>query len=101
MKKKEEKGEKKADFDFASFEKKALEDIKKGKPLEGKDGILAPFIKRLVEASLEGELDSHLNQKKPNRRNGKMSKQVKTGFGPVEINTTTVRNLKKRLISFK
>src|SRR2546430_5647465 len=87
MKKREKKEEKKPAFDFAEFEKKALEELKKGKPLEGKDGILAPFIKRLVEASLQGELDAHLAQEKPNRRNGKMSKRVKTGFGPVEINT--------------
>ena len=87
MKKREKKEEKKPAFDFAEFEKTALEELKKGKPLEGKDGILAPFIKRLLEASLQGELDVHLAREKPNRRNGKMSKRVKTGFGPVEINT--------------
>lgn len=86
-KKKEKKTEERADFDFAQFEKKALEELKKGKPLEGKDGILAPFIKRLVEASLQGEIDEHLKEGRPNRRNGKMSKRVKTGFGPVQIDT--------------
>src|SRR3954471_22611281 len=85
MKKKKE--EKQEDFDFKDFERKAMEGLKKGQSLSGKEGILAPLIKRLVEASLQGELDSHLEQSKPNRRNGKMSKQVKTDYGPVEINT--------------
>ena len=65
-------------FDFTQFQEQALKGLKQGKPLEGKDGLLAPLIKRLVEASLEGELDDHLQQEQtPNRRNGKMSKKVK------------------------
>lgn len=80
-------------FNFKKFEEEAIEQLRSGKPLEGKDGILAPLIKRLVEASLNGELDAHLsNEDSPNRRNGKMSKQVKTGFGTVEINTPRDRN---------
>lgn len=92
MKKEDEKNEKTA-FDFKSFEQEAIKSLKEGKPLEGKDGILAPLIKRLVEAGLEGELDVHLKGSKGiNRRNGKMSKKVKTGFGAVEINTPRDRN---------
>src|SRR3954451_7181702 len=80
-------------FNFKQFEEEAIEQLRSGKPLEGKDGVLAPLIKRLVEASLNGELDAHLNcEDSPNRRNGKMSKQVKTGFGTVEINTPRDRN---------
>jgi putative transposase len=45
-------------FDYKIFEEEALNQLKSGKPLEGADGILAPLIKRLVEASLEGELVS-------------------------------------------
>jgi putative transposase len=81
------------DFDFNEFEKQAIDSLKQGKPLEGKDGILAPLIQRWVEASLEGELDAHLKQTTvPNRRNGKIGKKVKTGFGPVNINTPRDRN---------
>jgi putative transposase len=88
MKKKTLKKEVPKPFDFKDFEKEAMKGLKEGKPLEGKEGILAPLIKRLVEASLEGELDNHLNEEEsPNRRNGKMSKKVKTGFGQVEIKT--------------
>jgi transposase-like protein len=79
---------KKKVFDFKSFEAEAIKQLQSGKPLEGKNGVLAPLIKRLVEAGLEGEIDDHLSDaRKKNRRNGKMGKQVKTAFGTVEINT--------------
>lgn len=88
-----EQREKPASFNYQSFEQEALLQLQSGKPLEGKDGVLAPLIKRLVEASLEGELDSHLQeQPTPNRRNGKNSKKVKTGFGSVDIVTPRDRN---------
>lgn len=80
-------------FDYTAFEKDAIEKIKSGVPLEGKDGILAPMIKRLVEASLEGEMETHLTETSiKNRRNGKTSKRVKTGFGNVDIVTPRDRN---------
>jgi transposase-like protein len=43
-------------FDFDEL----LESVKAGKELTGKDGVLAPLIKRLTEAALEAELESHL-----------------------------------------
>ncbi len=80
-------------FDYKLFEQEAIEQLKSGKPLEGKDGVLAPMIKRLLESSLDGELDVHLQQDSvPNRRNGKMSKQLKTVFGQVEVNTPRDRS---------
>ena len=82
------KKEKKTAFDFKKFEEEALQGLLSGKPLEGKDGVLAPLIKRLVEAGLNGEMEAHLVKKKtPNRRNGKMGKEVKTAFGKVAIDT--------------
>jgi putative transposase len=85
--------EKKKTFDYESFEKEALESLKQGKPLDGKEGVLTPLIKRLVEASLEGELDAHLKEEVPgNRRNGKMGKRLKTAYGTVEINTPRDRD---------
>ena len=75
-------------FDFKKFEVEAIEQLRSGKKLEGKDGVLAPLIKQLVEASLNGEMNAHLTgAKRVNRRNGKGGKQVKTAFGSVEINT--------------
>lgn len=87
MKKEEE------NFDYRKFEGEALKGLLEGKRLEGKDGVLAPLIKRLLEAGLNGELNEHLaHDPKPNRRNGKTGKQVKTSFGKVVIETPRDRN---------
>src|SRR4029078_3348163 len=76
-----------------AFEEEAIKRLQQGKALEGKDGVLAPLIKRLVEAVLNGEMNAHLtDSKRNNRRNGKTGKQVKTAFGQVEINTPRDRN---------
>lgn len=64
----------------------ALQALRNGKSLEGSDGALTPLIKRLIEASLEGEMDAHLDKSRPNRRNGKGTKKLKTSHGEVEIN---------------
>lgn len=66
----------------------ALEDLKSGKDLNGKDGILTPLIKQLTEAALKAELQHHLDQEvEPNRRNGSSKKTIKTGNGSFELNT--------------
>jgi len=83
----------KDDFDYANFEKEAIEKLKNGKELGGKDGVLGPMLKRLLEAAMEGEMDAHLDKEvAPNRRNGKMGKKVKTGFGTMHVNTPRDRN---------
>lgn len=65
----------------------ALKALSAGAELDGKDGALTPLIKRLLEASMEGEMDTHLSSNRPNRRNGKGKKTVKTSHGDVEIST--------------
>src|SRR3954470_23601563 len=82
----------KPNFNYKEFEEEAIKRLQNGEPLEGKDGILAPLLKRLIEAGLNGEMDAHLIQGNANRRNGKMGKQVKTAFGKVDINTPRDRN---------
>ncbi|MCK5509733.1 MAG: hypothetical protein KAI50_14560 [Desulfobacterales bacterium] len=63
------------EFDF----QEALKAIQDGKPFMGKDGVLTPLIKKLTEAALEGELDSHLGKEiAANRRNGKSKKTIKS-----------------------
>jgi len=82
-------------FDFEAFAKQAAEDIKSGKPMIGKDGIFTPLLKRLIEASLEGELDAHLSKtRKPekNRRNGHGTKNLKSPLGGFEIFSPRDRN---------
>ncbi len=52
----------------------ALEQIKAGASIDGKDGVLAPPIKQLTEAALEAELESHLSWELRNRKYGRSSK---------------------------
>jgi len=72
------------DFDVEA----AIKDLQAGKPITGKDGVLAPLIKQLTEAALEAEVESHIaNDVVPNRRNGKSKKTVKSTAGPFELET--------------
>ena len=70
----------------------ALEQIKAGAKIDGKDGVLAPLIKQLTEAALEAELDSHLANEIRNRKNGKSSKTMKSGVGEFELEVPRDRN---------
>ena len=78
--------------EFIELFEEGLEKLKQGKKLEGADGALTPLIKRMLEASLEGEIDNHLQESRPNRRNGHGSKKVKTSFGNVDISTPRDRD---------
>lgn len=86
------------EFNYDDFEKEALDKLKRGVSLEGKDGVLAPLLKRLLDASLQGELEGHLLEEKTreagrkNRRNGVNTKKVKTLYGPIDITTPRDRN---------
>lgn len=76
-------------FDFD----KALKALQEGQALTGKDGILTPLIKKLTEAALSAELDSHLlNDVEANRRNGATKKTIKTSTGNFELATPRDRN---------
>lgn len=80
-------------FNFENFEKEAIKRLKDGAPLSGEGGVFTPLIKRIIESSLEGELDHHLKQDQvQNRRNGKISKTLKTSLGKVDIYTPRDRN---------
>ena len=50
---KEEESQK---FNFNS----AVKELLAGKKISGKDGVLAPLVKQLVEAALEAEVESHI-----------------------------------------
>jgi putative transposase len=54
--------EEKQQFNYQSFEEEAFKGLLEGKRLEGKDGVLAPLIKRLLEAGLQGEMKQHLSE---------------------------------------
>lgn len=78
-----------------AFARQAAERLQSGEELSGKDGVLAPLIKQIIEASLEGELTAHLEQEKAlqqaNRRNGKSRKKLKTEFGTIELENSRDR----------
>lgn len=80
-------------FDFDDFEKEAISRLKSGEELTGKDGILTPLVKKILEKALEAELEQHINEDdSPNRRNGHLKKQMKSGHGPFELETPRDRN---------
>lgn len=82
-------------FDFEGFVRQAGEQLRQGKPFTGKDGVFTPLLKRILEASLEGELDAHLQesrQSENNRRNGHTRKNLKSSLGAFEISTPRDRN---------
>nr|WP_320050292.1 IS256 family transposase [uncultured Desulfuromonas sp.] len=66
----------------------ALQALREGKDLTGKDGVLTPLIKQLTKAAMQAELDAHLDQEvTPNRKNGSSSKTVKSVSGSFELDT--------------
>ena len=81
------------EFDFEIIKNKALEQLKSGKSLLGKDGAFAPLLESILNAALEGEMDAHLSpteREDGNRR--KMHKQVQTLLGEVTVSTPRDRN---------
>jgi putative transposase len=73
-------------FNYDAFRQQAIEKLLSGdKELTGKDGLLAPLLNDLLDAVLSGEMQAHVDQSRPNRRNGGKSKNVKTANGPVTI----------------
>lgn len=83
------------EFNFEEIKNRALEQLKSGKSLLGKDGAFAPLLESILNAALEGEMDAHLDEAERdlgNRRNGRMSKQVQTPLGEVTVSTPRDRH---------
>ena len=79
----------KIEIDVADFAEK----IKSGKGLSGKDGVLTALVKQITEMTLQAELESHLAQDlEKNRKNGYMSKTMRTEHGEFELETPRDRN---------
>lgn len=86
--------EKEESFDLVSMKKKALEQLLTGKSLYGKDGAFAPLLKHFLESALNTELESHLDdyqRDQGNRKNGKVSKKIKTNAGTIDLETSRDR----------
>lgn len=76
--------------EFSIMQKKALEQLKTGQSLTGKDGVFAPLLKQFLETALEEEMEGHLDKAEranKNKRNGKGKKTLKTNVGSVDIIT--------------
>ena len=81
--------------EFKLMRDKALEQLRSGQSLTGKDGVFAPLLKEFIESALEAEMNSHLDafeRSSGNKRNGKKSKTLKTDSGEIEITTPQDRN---------
>lgn len=83
------------DFDFEEFKKEAIRGMYAGKPFNGENGVFAPLMKHFLEAALAGEMNAHLLESKSagiaNRKNGKVSKRVKSLSGEFEIESSRDR----------
>ena len=67
---------------------KAVEALRAGQDLTGKDGFLTPLIKQITEAALKAELEQHMeSDEQPNRKNGSTKKTVKSSVGAFELDT--------------
>ncbi len=49
-------------LDLEFLIKQMGDELRSGKPLTGAGGILTPLIKKVIESSLEGEMDAHLQK---------------------------------------
>lgn len=82
-------------FDFEEFARQAGKKLREGKPFTGSDGVFTPLLKKILEASLEGELDDHLAETREvesNRRNGRTQKKIQSSLGGFEIFSPRDRN---------
>lgn len=88
---KESKNSRESDFDYSAYEKQVVAGLIEGKGLMGEEGLLKPLIGRFVESALAAELAHHLDaeklnpESKPNKRNGRGGKKLRTEAGEVKI----------------
>jgi transposase-like protein len=81
--------------DLEKLVQELAEGLRSGKPLVGREGVFTPLLQKVLEASLEGELDSHLSETRStqkNRRNGRNRKNVQSSLGGFEIFSPRDRN---------
>jgi putative transposase len=81
--------------EFKAMQAKALEQLRTGQSLTGKDGAFAPLLKEFLETALSAEMEGHLDEierGKGNKRNGKGSKTLKTLAGDITIETPQDRH---------
>lgn len=84
-----------SEFDFEEFQKEAIKGMYAGKPFNGENGVFAPLMKHFLEAALAGEMNAHLLESKSmginNRKNGKVSKRVRSLSGEFDLESNRDR----------
>ncbi len=76
--------------EFKAMQAKALDQLRSGASLTGKDGVFGPLLKEFIETALEAEMEGYLDdfeRSNGNKRNGKGVKTLKTHAGEVTIDT--------------
>lgn len=76
--------------EFKAMQAKALDQLRSGVSLTGKDGVFGPLLKEFIETALEAEMEGYLDdfeRSNGNKRNGKGVKTLKTHAGEVTIDT--------------
>ncbi len=48
--------------EFKAMQAKALEQLRRGRSLTGKDGVFAPLLKEFLEIALEAAMVTHLDE---------------------------------------
>ena len=48
--------------EYALMREKALSQLRSGESITGKEGAFGPLLKEFLEAALDGEISSHLNE---------------------------------------
>lgn len=81
-------------LNLGQLQEQIVAEIRAGKSLLGRDGLLTPLIKSALEATLEGEMEAHLIESRANknRRNGKSIKTVTHSAGSFELETPRDRD---------
>jgi transposase-like protein len=82
------------ELDLAKIREQFKEEFRSGKPMFGKGGALAPILKHFLESALESEMEHHLDapeRAQGNRMNGKISKQLKTSDGIIDLESNRDR----------
>jgi transposase-like protein len=81
-------------MNLQQLQEQIVAEIRAGKSLLGQGGLLTPLIKNALEASLEGEMEAHLDESRANknRRNGRSSKTVTHSAGSFELETPRDRD---------
>lgn len=78
------------------YREKIESGLKQGSRWLGPNGIFSELLQSIVNAALEGEMDVHIEEESSqgigNRRNGKLSKTVRSEAGTIELQSPRDRN---------